>query len=498
MNRGVRSAVEYGDVQGIVRFAYKHLTDACYFLLRIADPTAARAWLRCAPVTSAAEVSPPPAAALQVAFTAPGLRALGVPESVVSQFSSEFLSGIAGEEDRSRRLGDAGANAPRNWAWGTAGREPHMVAALFAQAGTLDAFARSVQTDEWSRAFDEIACLDTSNLNGVEQFSFTDGISQPTIDWPQQRELRGDKVSYGNTVALGEFLLGYRNEYDCYTERPLVEPGGVNDLLGLAEDDPTKRDVGRNGTYLVLRDHRQDVRAFWSFTKSADLASAFVGRHQNGDPLVPVAQTPIEGIGTTQQALQQNNFTFAGDPDGVQCPFGAHIRRANPRNADFPVPPRGPIATAVEMLGLRNAAFHDDLVSSVRFHRIVRRGREYGPGLAPAEAQLPAPPDDPARGLRFVCLNANIGRQFEFLQSAWIASDTFNGLIGEADPLMGNREPDAGGLASDAFVMNRANAARTRVTALPRFVTVTGGAYFFLPSLRALRYIAQAGEEAMP
>lgn len=29
---------------------------------------------------------------------------------------------------------------------------------------------------------------------------------------------------------------------------------------------------------------------------------------------------------------------------------------------------------------------------------------------------------------------------------------------------------------------------------MPRFVTVRGGAYFFLPSLRALDYLAELGE----
>jgi deferrochelatase/peroxidase EfeB len=150
------------------------------------------------------------------------------------------------------------------------------------------------------------------------------------------------------------------------------------------------------------------------------------------------------------------------------------------------------------MLGFRKGAFHDDLTSSVRFHRILRRGREYGPGLSPADAQSPAIGDDPPRGLRFVCLNANIARQFEFLQNAWIASDTFDGLIGESDPVLGDREPGPDGLPTDAFVMNRENLARTRLTRLPRFVSVTGGAYFFLPSLRALRYFARLNAEGTP
>jgi deferrochelatase/peroxidase EfeB len=485
--------VDLSDIQGIVRFAYKNLTDACYYLLTIKDRLRACEWLREAPIATAADRSPPPAAAMQVAFTSLGLRALGVPENVVAGFSPEFIAGVAGNEDRSRRLGDVGANAPQQWSWGRPGREPHLVVALFAAAGTLDRFASTLLTQTWNEAFDEIGCLDTSNLNGVEQFGFTDGISQPTIDWQRQRELRGDKVRYGNVVALGEFLLGYPNEYNCYTDRPLVSAGGINDLLAPAEDDPNKRDVGRNGTYLVLRDLRQDVRAFWSFVKTEELGAAFVGRMKNGDPLVPAAQAPIEGIGTTQQAIAQNNFTYAGDSDGLHCPYGAHIRRSNPRTADFPAVPWGPVGTALQMLGFRKPAFHDDLTSSVRFHRILRRGREYGPGLAAVDAQLPAPPGDPPRGLRFVCINASIERQFEFLQNAWIASDSFNGLIGESDPLLGNRTQAAGNRATDSFVINIQDRARRRVLGLPQFITVTGGAYFFLPSLRALHYFVQLG-----
>jgi len=465
-------SVDYDDVQGLVRYAFGHLPDACYLLVKIKDADSAKTWLRSAAITSARESKPPPPTALQVGFTADGLRALGVPTNVVSQFSPEFVGGMAGSEARSRRLGDTGANAPQTWQWGYDDRQPHVLVALFAASGALEAIKTDVRSGAWTQAFDEIDCLDTTNLNGVEEFGFTDGISQPSIDWEQQRELRGDKLQYGNTVALGEFLLGYRNEYNCYTERPLLDAGGPNDDLPAAEDDTAKRDAGRNGTYLVMRDLRQDVRAFWRFAKEERLASAFVGRKMNGDPLVV-----SDG---------QNDFTYDRDPSGVRCPFGAHIRRANPRNADFPAPPRGPIATLWQMLGLRKASFHDDLISSVRFHRIVRRGREFGPKLSPQDAQLAAPEGDPPRGLRFACVCANIERQFEFVQNAWMMSETFNGLYDESDPLLG---------CSDSFVVDRADAARTRVTGLPQFITVTGGAYFFLPGLRTLRYFTQVRVE---
>jgi deferrochelatase/peroxidase EfeB len=147
------------------------------------------------------------------------------------------------------------------------------------------------------------------------------------------------------------------------------------------------------------------------------------------------------------------------------------------------------------VLGFGPQGFRDDLMSSVRFHRILRRGREYGCELKPEEALAPAPPDDPKRGLHFICLNANIARQFEFIQNAWMASSKFSGLTGETDPLLGNRQPIPGCPVTSAFTVQRDDALRQRVTGLPQFVTVRGGAYFFLPSLRALRYIARAGDQ---
>ena len=84
-------------------------------------------------------------------------------------------------------------------------------------------------------------------------------------------------------------------------------------------------------------------------------------------------------------------------------------------------------------------------------------------------------------------------RQFEFVQNAWLTDTAFDGLSGESDPLLGSRAPNADGSATDAFTLPRRDALRARVTTMPRFVTVQGGAYFFLPSLRAVRYLASLG-----
>jgi Dyp-type peroxidase family len=490
--------VDFSDVQGLVRFGYSKMKEASYAILRVRDATAARNWLRNAPITSAVTMDPPPSTALQVAFTAEGLMKLRVDASVVNQFSPEFIDGMT-EDSRARRLGDVGLNDPEKWEWGYEGGIPHLVVMFFSEPGGLTPLIEKVRNEKWQAAFEEMRWLGTENLDGIEPFGFADGISQPQIDWERRRDPTEPQLDFTNIAALGEFLLGYPNEYNKYTDRPLVEADSTSGELFPAEDVAEKKDVGRNGTYLVLRQLQQDVRSFWQFLheasggdadEAAQLGAAMVGRTRSGDPLVPVKKEPIPGIDPKPDEVRQNQFTFADNPDGARCPFGAHVHRANPRNADFPGRPTG-LKKILTMLGFGPKGFRDDLMSPVRFHRILRRGREYGPELLPENALSPAPPGDPERGLHFICLNANISRQFEFLQNAWVVNTKFSGLTDESDPLLGTREAVPGCPVVGNFTRPREGNLRQRVSGLPQFVTVRGGAYFFLPSLRALRYFAR-------
>jgi len=498
------TAVDFSDVQGLVRFGYGKMRGASYALVRVKNSGAARAWLQTALRTGAigtAETQrPAPSTALQIAFTAAGLEAIGIPPTIVQGFSPEFLSGM-GNPNRARRLGDIETNAPGKWEWGYGTNVPHLLVMFFANPKQLAGFMQTSKGDAWAAAFEEMTWLGTADLDGVEPFGFTDGISQPEIDWAQTRDVNEPQLDYTNVVALGEFLLGYRNEYDKYTTRPLIDPNPVSRRLLDAIDAPGKKDVGRNGTYLVMRQLQQDVRGFWHFaTKQTGgdegdaerLAEAFIGRTRQGSPLVRSQEKLIPGVGSDPDDVCLNQFTFAKDPAGTRCPFGAHIHRANPRNADFPGRPTG-FEKLITMAGFGPQGFRDDLMSPVRFHRILRRGREYGPGLPPYDANEPAPPDDPKRGLHFICLNANISRQFEFLQNAWMNSSKFSGLTGESDPLLGNREPIPGCPVTSNFIRPREDGVPEHRAALPQFVTVKGGAYFFLPSLSALRFFAVIG-----
>lgn len=489
--------IDFSDVQGIVRFGYKALTESSFLLLKIRDAVAARQWIATAPVTNAVELATAPDTALQIAFTCEGLRALGCGEEILNGFSAEFYAGMNGDVSRSRRLGDTGASSPEYWAWGGSNNTPHLIVMLYARENLLEGWSQAIRGALWEDGFELITCLTTSNLFGVEPFGFADGVSQPTIDWEQQRTINGDQLTYSNLVALGEFLLGYSNEYGKYTDRPLIPSDNATSVLPSAEDQPELRDLAKNGTYLVFRQLKQDVRGFWQFIDQQansdaaarqQLAEMLVGRKQDGKPLLDLSTQAIDGIRAKEVPL--NQFTFDSDTQGLRCPLGAHIRRANPRTNDLPGASDNLISRLAHMLGLTKNDYGQDVIASTRFHRLLRRGREYGPALSTADALQMAPANDAERGIHFISLGANISRQFEFVQNAWLMSSKFGGLTGESDSLLGNRESIPGCPITNTFSLTKKNAAKREITALPHFITVRGGAYFFLPGISALRFLA--------
>ncbi|MEJ8853899.1 hypothetical protein WKW79_04935 [Variovorax robiniae] len=499
----LHTSVDLDDIQGLVAFGYGKLREACFLLLDVRDKEAARAWLSRCEVSNAVKREAAPTTALQVALSCPGLRALGVPEDIVQGFSPEFIAGMSSDDSRARRLGDVGDNRPQRWLWGnTPEVVPHVLMLLYAMKGELAAWEGQVLAD-CASAFTLVKRLSTADMGGFEPFGFKDGISEPTLDWERERPAVDQELrEYTNVACLGEFVLGYPNEYGEYTERPLLDPQRNTDApLPRAEDQPDLADLGRNGSYLVMRQLRQDVGRFWQFVDGAAhgdpaartrLAEEMVGRSIDGDPLIPTGER-IEG-----EDDPRNTFTYRGDEEGLHCPIGAHIRRSNPRNADLPPGTRGFISWATRTLGFDADALANDHVSSTRFHRLLRRGREYGNKLTLQQA-LSAPPepghDDlqahDGTGLHFICLAANITRQFEFVQGAWLAGVRFDSLHGESDPLLGNRQPDPAGAPTDSFSIPVANGCDRRVTGLPQFITVLGGGYFFMPGIRALRYLSK-------
>jgi deferrochelatase/peroxidase EfeB len=523
-----RREIDKGDIQAIAKTAFDSLKGASYMLLRVVEPHAARRWLHdLAPANLAQLSAGRVEETCQIAFTAAGLRALGIDETIVQRFSPEFVEGMASNENRSQRLGDTCANAPAKWSWGVGDKEPHILLILLSSdAARLETFVGEMQKQAEAAGLSVIEVLPTSDMGNLEPFGFADGVSQPSFDWdhPRAPGTAADR-DYTNLLALGELLLGHRNEYGLLTERPLLAASEKNAaVLPKGSHPPDSRDLGLNGSYLVYRQLAQDVSGFWRWVaKEAarvgvameDVAESMVGRRLDGTPLADLTLgRSIPGVESHNSDL--NGFLYDTDPDGLSCPIGAHIRRANPRTGDAPGGRHGPLDNLLVMLGLttrrargttsstlpwpRNTTVwpfvrsEDDAIASARFHRILRRGREYGMKIDRNSALDPATPD-PEAGIHFLCLNANIARQFEFVQGAWIASAKFAALTGEQDPLLGNREPFPTDLIAppqrtDGFSRPGAQPHCRHATRLPQFVQVRGGAYFFLPGLAALKWIA--------
>jgi Dyp-type peroxidase family len=454
-------ATTWADVQGLVMSGYSTMHQARYLLLRVDEPSAARAWIGelAGRVTSGA--APETERCINVAFTAPGLRALGLETSELQTFPAPFTEGMTATHRR-RSLGDLGPSDPTEWYWGGTAHDAeagahavHVLLLLFAPDATaiaaLEAAETALLTAGGLSVVREIVPEPLPGQQtpdgkfGVEHFGFADGMSQPVIRDSGQDEGLGWDEARRSVIAAGEFVLGYDNGYAKLTPWP--------QLAGADR-------FGVNGTFLVVRQLAQDVAGFRTHVESEAarlsedperLAAKLVGRWRSGAPLVLTDDRDDPDLDVS------NDFSYAElDPDGRRCPFGSHIRRANPRDSLLDDP--------VEALKLAN------------LHRIIRRGRVFGPGL-PDDARTD---DGHERGLVFVAVNANIERQFEFVQHSWIANPTFAGLAEEQDPMVGN--PTGGG----TFTV-QARPLRKKVTDLPSFVTVRGGAYFFLPGITALR-----------
>ncbi len=443
-------------VQGIILRGYELLEEATFVLLQIADAVAARQWLADLvarrQITDATEkpadtTNNPKAAlvAVNVAFTWPGLlRLLQQDPKQLHGFSREFQEGMV-TSPRQRILGDAGPSAPEHWAWGSCETNtPHVLLMLYAlDKPTLQALLVD-QEAAWNKAgMVQLLALPTEELLGrKEQFGFRDGIAQPFIEGVRKTPPLTEKEPpvEGNILKAGELLLGYANEYEKSPVRPLVPASGTGAYL----------DFGSNGSYLVFRQLRQDVRAFWKFLyeatagvslsaqtfdvgyvqRAVQLAAKMVG------PLAQRAPLILASDEDDPRELNEDHYGYSQvDPLGIKCPIGSHTRRSNPRDSLEPGPGVGRLTS-------------EESLRVTRRHRIVRRGRPYGPPLDPsmepekmvrAIAAAPERSDAVDRGLHFLCFNADIARQFEFIQQTWINNPKFGGLYADNDPIMGQR-----------------------------------------------------------
>ena len=486
---------ETADVQGLIITGYGHLNSSCNFFLHVDDAAAAKAWLaRIVPqVTTAKWDKGPngkvvkPEWALNIAFTYPGLVALEQSVEWLSTFTQEFQQGMT-EVHRSRRLGDVGGSAPELWEIG--GRKLDANGQPIKDENEIHLLLMmQTRTQEEMKSLYEAqrSLLQAGGLREVaeaqqgymrpgykEHFGFHDSIAQPEIEGSPKKSPPDQTC-----IQAGEFVLGYKNSYNNFPPTPVV-PAALDTLDNLKYPEQEtaeqatrqQKDFGRNGTYLVFRKLYQDVAGFRRYFRDRfpdpverDLMTAkCMGRWPSGTPLVLSPEHDDPALGKEFA----NDFLYMEtDPNGYACPIGAHIRRANPRDAR--------LADPIES------------IISVNRHRIIRRGMPYGEALPEGVYE----DDGVDRGLLFFVVNTDIARQFEFLMNAWINDPKFNSLYNDRDPIVGdNKDPARTDDQGPWNMTIQREPVRLSLTEIPRFVRVKGGAYFFLPSISALSFLA--------
>ncbi len=471
------------DIQGMILKGYGHKEEARYLLLTVGDAAQARRWLAGLKITSVNagtrdKAAPDPL--LNVAFTYRGLKALQVEPELCDAFSSAFVQGSL-HPDRLRVNHDVHTDGPEHWHWGGQHAQVHIALLIFATRANIERVAHEQLELAEQHGLSKVAVLEATTLKRrAEHFGFRDGIAQPIIKGS------GDPGTNENTIAAGEILLGHRDGYGNVSHAPVSREGFR---------------FGFNGSYMVLRQLEQDVRAFWrncsenaqqTKLKPIEVASKMVGRWPSGKPLVrwPDKDPEPERV-SNDDAFGYFEAGSDNDRYGGRCPFGAHIRRSNPRDW-------GLGASSEESTRLSN------------LHRIMRRGRPYG---KPLEAELnvdrmcelalvPPAQDEPGRGLQFICFNADIERQFEFIQQQWCKNPKFAGQHCDADPLLGPSQlQNAIGLHDPGLTLQcdpHSPHTQRLAASMQPFVRLRGSAYLFMPSLSALKllpHVLAVGED---
>src|SRR5215471_9042143 len=435
--------LEFDDIQHLVMARVPAITGR-YEFLSFHQPTQGRAWLRgilhkVASVQQARESIEREQRWVAVAFTWQGLRALGVDEQSLGTFPEEFRQGMAA---RAGIVFDTGRNSPDKWVGGLASPDLHAVAILFAR-NAAERERVTLEHREFLASQPSVQMLSSLDLDGIppfdyahEHFGYRDRLSEPQIEGSGIEPTPGS----GAPVKAGEFILGHQDESGEVV--PLPKPEALT----------------RNGTFMAYRRLQEHVGAFRDFlrqhggptTEGQELIAAkLMGRWRSGAPLVLAPDKDDPALGADYQ--RNNNFNYAKmDPQGYAIPLGAHIRRMNPR----------------------------DTASYMQRRRMIRRGATYGPPLPEG-----APEDGVDRGIAAFILCASLVRQFEFAQNVWINDPNFHELGNERDPLIGSQDG-----TFDFTIPKRP--IRRKMVGLPAFTTVRGGAYFFLPGINALRYLA--------
>ena len=413
-----------------------------YLALRIDDPRAGRELLhRLVPALASASdpTDPDKQAWVSLGLTYQGLKALGVPDPSLGSFPQAFREGMAA---RAASLGDVGESGPENWDAPLGSLDVHVVISVLSpDAERLEALRERARTAYRDLSGIEIIWRQNVSMppDAREPFGFRDDISQPAVEGSGQPRTNPGEAPF----KAGEFLLGYPNE------------------MGESPPIPQPDVLGRNGTYVAFTKLHTRVAAFRQFLRDNSstpegeelLAAKMMGRWRSGAPLALAPERDDPALG--EDPARSNDFLYeADDPRGFKSPGGSHTRRMNPRDAA--------------------------IVGVARLHRVIRRSTTYGPLLPDGVME-----DDGAdRGIVFVCVAADLERQYEFLKTQWINQGAFFGSPDDRDPMVGpNEDPTTFTIPQRPI--------RRRVRGIPAFVVNRGGEYCFFPSLSALRWLSE-------
>ena len=469
--------INLADLQGNILRGYTKKPHVRYLILEVAEPSAARRWLA-ASVSGRGDGVPQitpgdwganrPDTCFNIGLTCEGLRALGTPSASLEMFPNEFVEGMTA---RALKLGDVGPSAPENWpAPFNEPKRTHLIATIYAEnVDQLDEVQKRALPDE--KAFRLLGTREGYNFPGdFVHFGYRDNITQPRFEEVPDSQRHPDRQP---KAPLGTVLLGHRTN-----------------LEGLTWRVPQPAELGHNGTFNAFRVLKQDVAGFEKYLDRAasDLlkdpqvdellppgdeekigrglsrhaalreivAANLCGRWRDGTPLALSADAPDPNADLT-------DFDYVGVGD-ARCPHGAHIRRCNPRGGQI-----------VQRIANNS-------------RRLVRRGVPYGPPYDPANPYDPAKPgdgDEPERGLLGNFIGASLGAQFEAMSCDWLNLGLQDPRItGSNDPISGANDP-----GTSWFDLPLKSGGTIRLRGLPEFVSTRGGAYTFLPSLKAIRFL---------
>jgi deferrochelatase/peroxidase EfeB/cytochrome P450 len=491
----------------------------------------------------------PKSHAMNIAFSPAGLKRLGLgalmhqdgghSSSALTSFPAAFRSGMVGP-DRQQILGDINENAPSHWKWGA---DDKTDAVLLLYAENTEALDRLIQQEEAALESKNISVTNKilteqlpTNVNDIkEPFGFRDGISQPVIKGSRQFQSGVNDI---HVVEPGEFILGYKDSAGYYPTTAVVNANakGAHFLPSLPESMPDRfpvfpaepngdlKDLGRNGTFLVVRQLEQHKSKFDTFLEQQAstlrkeygldyitkewVGAKLVGRWKDGSSLLrypykskstllaakrlqDAQAAEVSHLSTLHDPLHSKTAPISDEQSAQQIPsLDRHSDPSSPAKVsptprfsdndflhgiDDPQGQRCPFSAHIRRANPRDSLAPGEptqLRISNR-HRILRRGRVY----------KESGKDGGEKGLLFMCLNVNLERQYEFIQQTWINSSSFHGLENEGDVIA---QPDA----KEKFTIPTASGPIV-IKNLQSFITVRGGGYFFMPSRSAIRFFAE-------